>query len=140
MSVYRTPDERFDGLPGFPFRPHYVDQDGLRMHYFDTRGVHRIYDVRVTDEGWETAMNRDAPTTSFASADERFSQRMSFTFEDDDRTMRGKGKLSHDGHPRGRPKARPAVRKGGTDVHTSNRRGGSKRPRRAGLVHADEQR
>jgi len=35
MSVYRTPDSRFDGLPGFPFEPHYVEQDGLRMHYLD---------------------------------------------------------------------------------------------------------
>jgi haloalkane dehalogenase len=35
MSVYRTPDERFDGLPGFPFAPNYVEQDGLRMHYLD---------------------------------------------------------------------------------------------------------
>jgi haloalkane dehalogenase len=35
MSVYRTPEERFEGLPGFPFAPHYIDQDGLRMHYLD---------------------------------------------------------------------------------------------------------
>ena len=35
MSVYRTPDERFDGLPGFDFAPRYVEQDGLRMHYVD---------------------------------------------------------------------------------------------------------
>ena len=35
MSVYRTPDERFEGLPDFPFEPHYLDQDGLRMHYLD---------------------------------------------------------------------------------------------------------
>ena len=35
MNVYRTPDERFDGLPGYGFEPHYVDQDGLRMHYVD---------------------------------------------------------------------------------------------------------
>jgi len=33
--VYRTPDERFDGLPGYDFAPHYVEQDGLRMHYVD---------------------------------------------------------------------------------------------------------
>jgi haloalkane dehalogenase len=33
--VYRTPDERFRGLPDFPFEPHYVEQDGLRMHYLD---------------------------------------------------------------------------------------------------------
>ena len=35
MSVYRTPDERFDGLPGFDFAPRYVEQDGLRMNYVD---------------------------------------------------------------------------------------------------------
>jgi haloalkane dehalogenase len=35
MSVYRTPDERFTALPGYPFAPHYVEQDGLRMHYLD---------------------------------------------------------------------------------------------------------
>jgi pimeloyl-ACP methyl ester carboxylesterase len=34
-DVYRTPDERFDDLPGFGFVPHYLDQDGLRMHYLD---------------------------------------------------------------------------------------------------------
>jgi haloalkane dehalogenase len=35
MEVFRTPDERFDGLPGYPFAPHYADVDGLRMHYVD---------------------------------------------------------------------------------------------------------
>jgi haloalkane dehalogenase len=35
MDTYRTPDDRFDGLPGYPFEPHYLDQDGLRMHYLD---------------------------------------------------------------------------------------------------------
>ncbi len=35
MDAYRTPDERFDGLPGFVFRPHYLEQDGLRLHYLD---------------------------------------------------------------------------------------------------------
>ena len=35
MNVYRTPDQRFDRLPGFPYEPHYLDQDGLRMHYVD---------------------------------------------------------------------------------------------------------
>ena len=31
----RTPDERFADLPGYDFEPHYVDIDGLRMHYVD---------------------------------------------------------------------------------------------------------
>jgi haloalkane dehalogenase len=35
MNVFRTPDERFDDLPGFPFPPRYVEQDGMRMHYVD---------------------------------------------------------------------------------------------------------
>jgi haloalkane dehalogenase len=35
MGVYRTPESRFDRLPDFDFQPHYLDQDGLRMHYLD---------------------------------------------------------------------------------------------------------
>jgi haloalkane dehalogenase len=40
MHVLRTPDDRFDGLPDYPFDPHYVevdDTDGgtLRIHYVD---------------------------------------------------------------------------------------------------------
>ena len=31
----RTPDERFANLSGYDFAPHYVDIDGLRMHYVD---------------------------------------------------------------------------------------------------------
>jgi Predicted hydrolases or acyltransferases (alpha/beta hydrolase superfamily) len=35
MSVYRTPDSAFASLPGYDFEPHYLDFDGLRMHYVD---------------------------------------------------------------------------------------------------------
>jgi len=35
VEVYRTPDERFEGLPGYDFEPRYVEQDGLRMHYVE---------------------------------------------------------------------------------------------------------
>lgn len=35
MAVLRTPDERFENLPGFSFEPRYVDLNGLRMHYVD---------------------------------------------------------------------------------------------------------
>jgi len=31
----RTPDSRFEGLPDYDFAPHYVDIDGMRMHYVD---------------------------------------------------------------------------------------------------------
>jgi haloalkane dehalogenase len=35
MSVIRTPDERFSVLPDFPFAPHYINVNGLRVHYVD---------------------------------------------------------------------------------------------------------
>jgi haloalkane dehalogenase len=35
MPVIRTPDERFSKLPGFPFAPHYIELNGLRIHYVD---------------------------------------------------------------------------------------------------------
>ena len=35
MDVFRTPDERFEGLPGYGFEPHYAEVDGLRLHYVD---------------------------------------------------------------------------------------------------------
>jgi haloalkane dehalogenase len=35
MDIIRTPDERFANLTGYPFTPHYVEADGLRIHYVD---------------------------------------------------------------------------------------------------------
>jgi len=35
VDVYRTPDEQFEALPGYAFAPHYLEQEGLRMHYVD---------------------------------------------------------------------------------------------------------
>ncbi|MDP2948166.1 MAG: haloalkane dehalogenase [Chloroflexota bacterium] len=35
MEVLRTPDERFADLPDYPFTPHYVEVDSLRIHYVD---------------------------------------------------------------------------------------------------------
>src|SRR5437763_539939 len=35
MSVYRTPESRFQDLRGYGFEPQYLDHDGLRMHYLD---------------------------------------------------------------------------------------------------------
>jgi haloalkane dehalogenase len=44
MQVLRTPDERFDDLPDYPFEPHYAEIDSgdghgttLRVHYLDER-------------------------------------------------------------------------------------------------------
>ncbi|MGZ3443520.1 MAG: alpha/beta fold hydrolase, partial [Polyangia bacterium] len=35
MRALRTPDSCFAQLPGYPFTPHYVELDGLRIHYVD---------------------------------------------------------------------------------------------------------
>ncbi len=35
MEILRTPDERFENLPGYSYAPNYVDVNGLRMHYID---------------------------------------------------------------------------------------------------------
>jgi len=41
VEALRTPDERFAGLPGFAFAPHYLDglpgYESLRVHYLDER-------------------------------------------------------------------------------------------------------
>ena len=43
-DALRTPDERFDNLPGYPWVPHYLSDlpalDGLRMHYLDEGPAH----------------------------------------------------------------------------------------------------
>jgi haloalkane dehalogenase len=35
MDVFRTPDERFENLPGYPYEPRYVEVGGLRLHHVD---------------------------------------------------------------------------------------------------------
>ena len=35
VDVFRTPDERFEGLPGYGFAPNYAEVGGLRLHYLD---------------------------------------------------------------------------------------------------------
>ena len=35
MELLRTPEERFDNLPGYPFAPRYVEIGGARVHYID---------------------------------------------------------------------------------------------------------
>ena len=35
MHHYRTPDAAFEALPDFPFEPHYLEWNGLRVHHLD---------------------------------------------------------------------------------------------------------
>ena len=42
MQVYRTPDDRFENLPDFPYTPRYHTlKSGLRLHYID--GIYSPY-------------------------------------------------------------------------------------------------
>ncbi len=35
MKLLNTPEERFDNLPNFPYEPHFIEVDGIRIHYLD---------------------------------------------------------------------------------------------------------
>jgi hypothetical protein len=63
-----------------------VTDERLSMHYFDFRGVHRVYAVDLRDGTWRYW--RDAPG---------FSQRFTATLSDDADTIVGQGELSRDG-------------------------------------------
>jgi hypothetical protein len=63
------------------------DEDAsLGMHYFDSRGVFRVYEVSVDERAWHYW--REAPG---------FSQRFTGTFEDGGDTIVGMSQLDRDG-------------------------------------------
>ena len=61
------------------------------QHYFDSRGVARVYRMSFADGVWR--LWRDAP--DFSPLD--FSQRYSGTFSEDGNTITGQWEISHDG-------------------------------------------
>jgi hypothetical protein len=66
------------------------DTDGqLSMHYFDSRGVHRVYAASLDQTTWRYW--RDAPAPDL-------SQRFTGTFNDDGSMISVRGQLSKDGH------------------------------------------
>jgi hypothetical protein len=74
--------DRVDGAPGTDPA---AGEPRLTMHYFDSRGVFRVYQASIDDEAlrfW-----RDAPG---------FSQRFTGTFADGGATMIGRWQLSED--------------------------------------------
>jgi hypothetical protein len=100
--------EWLDGERFVIFRSHYEhpdfpdavsiigDTEGLHMYYFDSRGVYRLFELTMIDDGWAIAMGRHSPPGSFASSDAPFAQRMTYKLERGDREMSGQGQLSHD--------------------------------------------
>jgi hypothetical protein len=67
------------------------DTGGLRMHYFDSRGIARIYELTLDGRVWR--FSRSAPDFSPLA----FKQRLAWTFSEDGRTISGTSEISeHD--------------------------------------------
>jgi hypothetical protein len=65
-----------------------VTHGRLSMHYFDSRGVERVYSTSLDQATWR--FWRDAPAPDL-------SQRFTGTFSDDGNAIMGRGELSRDG-------------------------------------------
>ena len=61
------------------------------QHYFDSRGVARVYKMSVSDRGWK--LWRDSPDFSPLG----FSQRFAGSFSEDGNTISGTWEACHDG-------------------------------------------
>jgi hypothetical protein len=67
------------------------DPECYTQHYFDSRGIPRLYAMTLRDGLW--TLRREKP--DFTPLE--FSQRFEGRFEDDGRTIRGAWETSHDG-------------------------------------------
>ena len=69
VDVFRTPDERFAGLPGYPFEPHYLELErglqGLRMHFVEEGGGDPIL-LLHGEPTWSYLYRKMIPTLSQA--------------------------------------------------------------------------
>jgi hypothetical protein len=68
-----------------------ADGDGYTQHYFDSRGVARIYKMNFDGRTW-TLMRE---TADFSPLD--FKQRYTGTFSDDGKRIQGAWEICHDG-------------------------------------------
>ena len=66
-------------------------EGGFLQHYFDSRGVARVYKMSFEDGVWK--LWRDEPDFSPLE----FSQRFTGTFSDDGKTIAGTWEIAHDG-------------------------------------------
>ena len=67
------------------------DADGCRQHYFDSRGVTRIYQMSLTDGVWKLWREE----ADFSPLD--FKQRFTGTFSAGGNTIEGAWEINHDG-------------------------------------------
>lgn len=67
MKILRTPDERFDNLPGFAYTPNYLEDlpgyEGLRLHYVDEgpRGSEHVFLCLHGEPTWSYLYRRMIP-------------------------------------------------------------------------------
>jgi hypothetical protein len=66
-------------------------EGGLQQHYFDSRGVARVYKMTFTDGVWTLLRDK----ADFSPLD--FSQRYAGTFSGDGKTIVGAWQICHDG-------------------------------------------
>ncbi len=68
-----------------------ADRDGFVQHYFDSRGVARLYQMTLSGGVWKLWRE----SADFSPLD--FKQRYEGTFSDDGRMITGTWEISHDG-------------------------------------------
>jgi len=89
LLVQRTeaPDPIPSSLVIYDFDP---EHDRYTQHYFDSRGVVRLYAMTLRDGEWK--LWRDSPDFSPLE----FSQRFTATIADDGNTIQGAWEIAHD--------------------------------------------
>jgi len=62
-DILRTPDERFADLPGFAFPPHYLERNGLRLHFVDVgpRNAKEVFLCLHGEPSWSYLYRRMVP-------------------------------------------------------------------------------
>ena len=88
IQRWEVPDPGPDGIAIIGLDP---ESDGYLQHYFDARGVARVYAMTFREGVWE--LSRTSP--DFSPLD--FSQRFAGTFSDDGNTIHGRWEICHDG-------------------------------------------
>lgn len=91
MPLVRTPDERFANLKDFPYEPHYVETDGVRVHFID-EGAGEVILCLHGEPTWSYLYRKMIPTLAakhrvvamdfvgFGRSD-KFTEREDYTFE-----------------------------------------------------------
>lgn len=63
MDFVRTPEEKFQNLPGWPYQPHYLEWNGMRIHYVD-EGQGETILLLHGEPSWSYLYRKMIPTLS----------------------------------------------------------------------------